>query len=159
MTAIAFNLSANPVDAHKTLSGPLWQQIKALAIAGHRTEVTVKLQKRSNDQNKKLHAMLGEIAAQIEWAGSKRDTDTWKRLMVAAWCRATGEAVEFLPAIDGKGVDIVFRRTSEMTKAEVSELIEFVYAWGAERGVMFSESFIDPETGEILPVTREKVAA
>jgi hypothetical protein len=46
-----------------------------------------------------------------------------------------------------------------MTKTEVSELIEFVYAWGADRGVMFSESFIDPETGEILPVTREKVAA
>ena len=154
MTTATFTLSANPIQAHQSLAGPVWQQIKALAMAGHRTEVIVKAQKRSNDQNRKLHAMLGEIAAQIEWAGAKRDTDTWKRLMVAAWCRATGETVEFLPAIDGKGVDIVFRRTSEMTKAEVSELIEFVYWWAAEHGVQFSEPYVDPETGEITKAIR-----
>ncbi len=159
MNAITYHLSANPVEAHKTLAGSVWQQIKALAIAGHRTEVTVKPAKRSTDQNRKLHAMLGEIAAQIEWAGAKRETDTWKRLMVAAWCRAVGEAVEFLPALDGKGVDIVFRRTSEMTKAEVSELIEFVYCWGAEHGAVFSEPYTDPETGEIVMARRQKEAA
>lgn len=35
------------------------------------------------------------------------------------------------PALDGHGVDIVFRRTSKMTKAEVNELIEFIEAWRA----------------------------
>jgi hypothetical protein len=49
-------------------------------------------------------------------------------------------------------VDIVFRRTSDMTRAEVSDLIEFVYAWGSEAGVVFTE--IDPETGEILSSQR-----
>lgn len=159
MNAATFHMPANPVEAHKVYAGPLREMIKAHAVAGNRTEVTVKLCKRSRDQNRKLHAMLGEIATQVEWAGSKRDTDTWKRLMVAAWCRATGEAVEFLPAIDGKGVDIVFRRTSEMTKAEVSELIEFVYCWGAEHGVSFSDSFIDPETGEIVTARQKREAA
>jgi hypothetical protein len=72
--------------------------------------------------------------------------------MVAAWCRATGDPVEFLPALDGKGVDIVFRRTSDMTRAEVSDLIEFLYAWGSEAGVLFTE--INPETGEILSSQR-----
>ena len=154
-----FTMPPNPIEAHRIYAGPLRELLRAHAVAGNRVDVTVKLAKRSNDQNRKLHAMLGEIAAQVEWAGAKRDTDTWKRLMVAAWCRATGEAVEFLPAIDGKGVDIVFRRTSEMTRAEVSDLIEFVYAWGAEHGVVFAESFIDPETGEITRQAREKVVA
>jgi hypothetical protein len=145
------------VEAHKSLAGKVWQHIKALTVAGHRVDVTVKPAKRSNPQNSKLHAMLGEIAAQTEWAGAKRDSETWKRLMVAAWCRATGEPVEFLPALDSKGVDIVFRRTSDMTRAEVSDLIEFVYAWGSEAGVVFTE--IDPETGEILSSQRPEKAA
>jgi hypothetical protein len=34
-----------------------------------------------------------------------------------------------LPALDGAGVDIVFRRTSEMTQAEVRELLAFIEAW------------------------------
>jgi hypothetical protein len=147
-------LSANPVEAHKSLAGKVWQHIKALTVAGHRVDVTVQPAKRSNSQNSKLHAMMGEIAAQKEWAGAKRDSETWKRLMVAAWCRATGDPVEFLPALDGKGVDIVFRRTSDMTRAEVSELIEFVACWGAEHGVVFRDDVIDPETGEILSSQR-----
>jgi hypothetical protein len=159
MNAATFHMPANPVDAHKVYAGPLRELLKAHAVAGNRVEVAVKLCKRSNDQNRKLHAMLGEIADQVEWAGAKRDTDTWKRLMVAAWCRATGETVEFLPAIDGKGVDIVFRHTSEMTKAEVSDLIEFVYAWGADAGVVFTERFIDPATGEIVTARRQREAA
>ena len=40
-----------------------------------------------------------------------------------------------LPALDGHGVDIVFRRTSQLTKAECAELSEFVMAWAAERGI------------------------
>jgi hypothetical protein len=65
-------------------------------------------------------------------AGKKRDTEVWKRLMTAAWLRARGESVEVLPAIDGHGIDVVFRRTSSLTKAECSELLEFVLAWKAE---------------------------
>ena len=38
-----------------------------------------------------------------------------------------------LPALDGRGVEIVFRRTSKLTKRECSDLLEFVNAWVAER--------------------------
>ena len=38
-----------------------------------------------------------------------------------------------LPAIDGAGVDIVFRRTSLMTQPEMRDLMAFVDAWCAER--------------------------
>jgi hypothetical protein len=45
-----------------------------------------------------------------------------------------------LPALDGHGVDIVFRRTSQLTKAECAELSEFVMAWAAERGIVLMEA-------------------
>lgn len=90
---------------------------------------------RSLEQNAKLHALLSDIAKQIDWAGSKRDVETWKRLLVAAWLRARGEPLEMLPAIDGHGVDIVFRRTSELTIPEMIELIEYIQAWAVDTGV------------------------
>lgn len=127
-----------PVQAHR-LFAQAWTHAKNLLMAGQRLELEVRPQKRNLPQNAKLHAMLTEIAAQKEWAGKKRDTDTWKRLMVAAWCRAKGEAVEFLPAIDGQGVDIVFRRTSELEKAECADLIEFVTAWAAQNELELSQ--------------------
>ena len=71
------------------------------------------------------------MATQIEWAGKRRDVETWKRLLIAAWLRARGESVELLPALDGNGVDVVFARTSKLTGAECSELCEFIYAWGS----------------------------
>lgn len=128
----------NPVQAHQAV-GQAWMHAKARLIAGHRLTLEVRDEKRNSPQNAKLHAMLTEIAQQKEWAGKKRDVDTWKRLMVAAWCRARGEAVEFLPAIDGQGVDIVFRRTSELDKAECAELITFIDAWCADNGIELSQ--------------------
>ena len=75
--------------------------------------------------------MLTEIATDCEWIGKRWPVEVWKRLLTAAWCRATGEQVVMLPAIDGAGVDLVFRRTSTLTKRECSELIEFCHAWHA----------------------------
>lgn len=94
--------------------------------------VTIKPPTRSGEQNAMLHALLTEIAARVPWAGKLRDVETWKRLLTAAWLRARGDSVEFLPALDGHGVDVVFRRTSTLTRAECSELVDFVQAWAAE---------------------------
>lgn len=99
--------------------------------------VTVKPETRSLAENAMLHAMLTEIADQVEWAGQKRDLEVWKRLLTAAWLRARGEGVEILPALDGHGVDVVFRRTSSLTRGECAELIEFIQCWAAEQGVKF----------------------
>lgn len=125
-----------PTQAHKAI-GNAWIHAKAWLLAGHRLVLEIRPEKRSDAQNRLLHACLGEIAKQQEWAGKKRDIDTWKRLLTAAWLRARGEPIEMLPAVDGHGVDIVFRRTSQLTKAECAELSEFVMAWAAEQGVKF----------------------
>lgn len=94
--------------------------------------VTVAEPTRNSAINAALHAKLTEIAATRQWAGRRWDVETWKRLLTAAWCRAEGEPVVMLPAIDGAGVDIVFRRTSGMTQREVSSLLTFIEAWEAE---------------------------
>ena len=129
-----------PVQAHKAIM-TAWHHAKGWLVAGdQRLTLEIRPEKRSDAQNRLLHACLGEISKQVEWAGAKRDVDTWKRLLTAAWLRARGEPIEMLPALDGNGVDIVFRRTSQLTKAECAELSEFVMAWAAERGIVLMES-------------------
>jgi hypothetical protein len=123
-----------PVQAYKQL-GEAWKFAKAMLMAGHRLVLELRQETRSDAQNRLLHSRIGDIAKQIEWAGCKRDADTWKRLLTAAWLRAKGESIEVLPALDGYGVDVVFRHTSKLTKAECVELSDFIMAWGSERGI------------------------
>ena len=117
------------LDAHPEARQRAVQAVQA-APAGH--VVTIKPPTRNLEINAALHAKLTEIADSREWAGKRWDVETWKRLLVAAWSRATGEALVMLPALDGAGVDIVFRRTSAMTQAEVRELLTFIECWEAE---------------------------
>ena len=126
----------NAQQAHQAIQ-TAWQHAKGwLGAGGQRLTLEIRPEKRSDAQNRLLHACLSEISKQVEWAGAKRDVDTWKRLLTAAWLRARGEPIEMLPALDGHGVDIVFRRTSQLTKAECAELSEFVMAWAAERDIV-----------------------
>lgn len=130
-----------------------WAHAKGWLLAGgQRLVLEIKPETRSDRQNRMLHAMLGDIAAQVEWAGAKRDAEVWKRLLVAAWCRARREQVELLPALDGHGVDIVFRRTSQLTRGECAELCDFIHAWCAENGVELrdAQQWVDQDTGEVI---------
>ena len=97
--------------------------------------VEIKPKNRTLDQNAKIHALIQEISRKIIWAGKLQEVETWKRLLTAAWLRARGEPVEMLPAIDGFGVDVVFRPTSKLTVEEMSEFIEYVTAWAVEQGI------------------------
>ncbi len=84
---------------------------------------------RNLDQNARLHALLTEIAESREWAGRKWDVDTWKRLLTGAWLRTRNESPQMLPALDGHGVEVIYQRTSQLTKRECSELMEYIEAW------------------------------
>ena len=95
-------------------------------------EVVVRERKRNDAINAALHAKLTEIARSRTWAGKRWDVETWKRLLVSAWGRASGQQMVMLPALDGQGVDVVYARTSQMSQREVSELMAFVEAWDAE---------------------------
>lgn len=89
---------------------------------------------RTTEQNKKLWAMLNDVARQVEWYGQKLGPYDWKHIFTAGLKKSRA-----VPGIDG-GVVILGMSTSKMNKLEFSELIELIYAFGAERGVNWSDS-------------------
>jgi hypothetical protein len=89
---------------------------------------------RTVDQNAKLWAMLSDLA-RAKPEGRDYPTDVWKALAMAM----CGHKVRFEPALDGDGVVPIGFRSSRLSKEEMSELIEALYAYGAEHGVEWTE--------------------
>lgn len=102
-------------------------------------EVVFRPKRRSTDQNALLHAIISDIAEQVVWKGQTFDVTTWKRLCVASWLREEGEQPEMIPALDGKGFDVIFERTSELDTQQCSALVDWCYSFGAQNGVTFKE--------------------
>ena len=135
-----------PVQAHQAIATAWAECVKPMLLAGHRLVLEVKPEKRSIPQNARLHAMLTELAAQCDWHGQKLPMEVWKRLCMAAWMREERQSPQLVPALDGHGVDIIYERTSRLSKDECGRLMEWIEAFAAERGVLLG---VDMETGEI----------
>ena len=99
------------------------------------TRVDFKGPKRTLDQNARFWAMLTDVATQVEHCGRRYTPDAWKVLFL----HAIGREVQFLPALDGTTFIPFGQSSSDLSKAEMSDLMEFVSAWGAERGVVFHD--------------------
>ena len=99
--------------------------------------VVIQEETRNLSQNSLLHSTLSDIAKQVTWHGKKLEPDVWKRLCMAAWLREMGQDPALVPALDGRGMDVVFERTSKLSKSQCKELIEWCFAFGAEHGVQF----------------------
>ena len=93
--------------------------------------VTVSEPTRSLDQNALMWPLLEDIARQVEWYGNRLTADEWKDVLTAALRKE-----KVVPGING-GFVVLGQRTSKMGKREFSELVELIYAFGAERGVRF----------------------
>ena len=106
-----------------------WPTIKTMMIAGHRLHVEIRPEKRSDQQNRLMWSCLGDLARQINWHGQKLDAKAWKDMATAALKRQ-----RVVPGIDG-GFVVLGQSTSKMTKTEMTDLIDFVFAFGDERGV------------------------
>jgi hypothetical protein len=96
-------------------------------------------ERRNDEQNRKLHACLNDIARQVEWHGQKLPAGVWKRLVTAAWLREEGERPVMVPALDGLGVDVIYERTSKLSKSRMASLIEWVLAFGSEHEVRWTD--------------------
>ncbi len=88
---------------------------------------------RTIEQNNKMWAMLGEVSAQVDWYGNKLTDEEWKDVFTAALKKQKA-----VPGLDG-GFVVIGARTHKMKIAEMAELIELMYAFGAEKGVRFLE--------------------
>lgn len=94
--------------------------------------------RRTLDQNAKLWAMLGDISRQVEWPVNgimqKLDSEDWKALMTAA----ARQEIRMAQGING-GVVMLGESTKRMTVAELGDVIECMYVFGDEKGVIWSE--------------------
>lgn len=105
----------------------------ASAPMGGRVEV--KGARRSLPQNDRMWAMLTDIALQKEHMGRRYTPDQWKLLFM----HGCGREMQFIPALDGKGFIPWGQSSSDLSKDEMTALIEFMFAWGAENGVLFQD--------------------
>jgi hypothetical protein len=90
--------------------------------------------RRTSDQNSKLWAMLSDIS-RAKPEGRDLPPDIWKCIFMSA----AGFKCRFEPSLDGDGVVPIGFKSSRLSKAEFSELIECVAEYGARCGVEWSE--------------------
>lgn len=104
-------------------------QIVMNAPAGH--VVTISEPTRSNDQNRLLWPLLDCLAQQVDWHGQKLEAEDWKHVLTSSLKKQ-----RVVPGIDG-GFVVMGQSTSRMSKPEFSDLLELLYAFGAQYGVNF----------------------
>jgi len=97
--------------------------------------VEFKEAKRTTDQNSIMWASLTEIARQVEWHGLKLSADDWKLLLMAG----LNQEMRLVPNIEGNGFVNLGRSSSDLSKAEMGDLIELIFAFGAKHGVVFHD--------------------
>jgi hypothetical protein len=107
----------------------------------------VKPAPKSRDQEARYHAMIGDIAAQVSVLGRKWDREDMKRLLVDQFVRdmqnmgtPLRNSGHVVPSIDGTGIVQLGVQTRGFLKAEASAFIEWLFAFGAENEVVWSET-------------------
>lgn len=107
--------------------------------------------KRTNIQNDKYHAMIGEIAKQYEHCGKKWSDEDMKRLLIDSFKRDTrndsdfkaywdeDSKTEMVPSLDGSGVVMLGTQSRKFPKRIAIAFIEFLYAFGADANIIFTE--------------------
>jgi hypothetical protein len=114
-----------------------WSCVKAKQLiekAPPGAVVNIREATRTSGQNDKMWAMLSDIA-RAKPQGRNLPTEIWKALFMAQ----CGHKMRFEPDLDGEGVVAIGFRSSRLSKAEMSDLIEAIYAFGAEHNVEWSE--------------------
>ncbi len=89
--------------------------------------------KRTAEQNDRMWAMLTDISHQKPM-GRAHTPDDWK----AIFMNACGWECQFVEGLDGRPFPQGFR-SSQMTKGQMSKMIDFMLAFGAEHQIRWSE--------------------
>jgi len=109
--------------------------VRAIAAAPPSTRVELKAAKRTLPQNDRMWAMLTEVAQQLPWHGVTLRPDDWKLIFLDALKREQ----RIVPNLEGNGFVNLGRSSSDLSKEEMSDLMELIAAWGAGKGVKFSD--------------------
>lgn len=98
--------------------------------APERATVRITPENRTSLQNSKMWAMLGDVS-RAKPQGRVMNPEAWK----AVFMDAIGKQATWEPALDGNGVVCTGYRSSRLSVADMSAMIEQIYAYAAEHGV------------------------
>jgi hypothetical protein len=110
--------------------------IRLVHAAPPGARVEVKAVKRSIPQNDRMWAMLTDVSTQVMWHGQRLRPDDWKLMFLDALKRE----LRMVPNIDGNGFVNLGRSSSDLSKEEMSDLIELIHAFGSNHGVKFLDA-------------------
>ncbi|WP_247298291.1 recombination protein NinB [Bradyrhizobium sp. 87] len=94
---------------------------------------------RSVDQNSRFWAMLTDVAVQGRVNDRRFNTEDWKIMFMTAYAEERGLEIRHLPALNRAGMIPCGRSSSDLSVHEMSELMEWIAAWGAENGITFHD--------------------
>ncbi|MBB4063639.1 recombination protein NinB [Gellertiella hungarica] len=122
--------------------------IRIIQGASKGCRVEIKATKRSLPQNDLMWALLTEVSRQLDHAGRKYEPAEWKAIFLHAF----GREITFLPSLDKKTFLPIELSSSDLSKDEMTEFLEFIIKEGTERGVVFNLN-ADTKTDESEPCT------
>ena len=101
--------------------------------------VTIEPPARTLDQSNKFYAICTTLAQSImTWDGERQSKRAWHDLLLHAWMIATGKQPRLVEGLNGGRVSLLMG-TRDMTKGEMSELIDFATSWCAMHDIEVRE--------------------
>jgi len=111
------------------------QAHKWIDAAPTNSRVTFQGPRRTLDQSSKMWAMLTDISRQYRHHGQKLSPDDLKVLFLSA----LGAELRLVPNLDGTGFVHLGRSSSNLSREEMSNLLDLIAAWGAQNGIVFTD--------------------
>jgi len=143
MADIEFTVTDDNVKSEMT---KVWEMANKGLKSGEPVIVTLGRESATDLQSKCYHAMIGDIAKQVDLGGSKYDLPTWKALLVSGFAtekHQMGEPLrrgnKFIPSLCGTHMVSIRPSVKEFGKKIGSEFIEFLHVKGAEYSVEFTD--------------------
>lgn len=98
----------------------------------------IKPKTRKEVQSERFHAMCGDVARQLQYIGRTLTKDQWKVLFISGHAIATGHGADIVPGLEGEFANIR-ESSAQMSIKRMASLIEYVAAYGNDKGVRWSE--------------------
>ncbi len=134
--------------AQRSVMADCWAFVSD-AIQSGSLDVTVARASKTRLQEARYHAMIGDIAKQVELDGKKYIAKVWKVKLkdqfeheLIALGTPLSKPGSVTMSIDGLRVVQIPPESKEFRKGEASDFIEYLFSFGAEPGIEWS----DPET-------------
>jgi NinB protein len=114
--------------------------------------ITIEAPRRTSQQNRMMWALLQAFADQVVHDDRHYSPEDWKCIFM----KALGKELQFATSLDGQEIVALGYRSSELSKAEMSDLCELILSEGLKIGVSFTGEPDVPRIGKpvaLLPAT------